>query len=251
MPFFERDGLALHYSEVGNGPPVLLIHGWGGRGRRQWHATMLELKDRYRFVALDLRGHGRSKEVKRPTYGWADLIGDSEALRDQLGIERWLVVGYSFGGLVALEYARIAPRRVVAACAVAPMVLPPVIARLVRWLKMPVATLLKSARKISPAVSGKALHNISKTRLRTLFHTVRMMEEWDPGDERIAEDVPVIMILGEHDRMARSERAMKIAPTVEVRVIEGAGHFPLWQQPERFVSELSKVLAKYARYRAS
>src|ERR1700736_6815221 len=121
MPFFERDGLALHYSDVGQGPPVLLIHGWGGRGRRQWHATMLELRDRYRFIALDLRGHGRSKEVKQPGYGWRDLVGDCEALRQMLGIEKWTVVGYSFGGLMALEYGRIAPDAVVAACAVAPM----------------------------------------------------------------------------------------------------------------------------------
>jgi len=246
MPFFERDGLALHYAEVGQGPPVLLIHGWGGRGRRQWHATMLQLRDRYRFVALDLRGHGRSKEVKRPTYGWSELVADCEALRELIGISRWTVVGYSFGGLVALEYARRMPGSVVAVCAVAPMVLPPAIARLVRWMKVPVAAILRSARNLSPALAGKALHNISKTRLRTLFHTVRMMEDWKPGSERIPESVPVIMIIGEHDRVARSDRAMKIAPTVEVRIIEHAGHFPLWQQRERFVDELSRVLAKYA-----
>lgn len=247
MPFFERDGLALHYSDVGQGPAVLLIHGWGGRGRRQWHATMLELRDRYRFIALDLRGHGRSKETKQPTYGWKDLVDDGEALRHLLGIETWTVVGYSFGGLVALEYARVAPQSVVAACAVAPMVLPPAIARMMRWLKIPMATILRSARHLPPSLSGKALHNISKTRLRTLFHTVRMMEEWKSGGSRVPAGVPVVMIIGEHDRVARSERALMVAKTVEVRVIEDAGHFPLWQQRERFVGELSDVLAKYAK----
>jgi pimeloyl-ACP methyl ester carboxylesterase len=69
----------------------------------------------------------------------------------------------------------------------------------------------------------------------------------DSGNDRIDENLPVIMIIGEHDRVTRSEGAMKIAPTVEVRVIEGAGHFPLWQQRERFVDELSRVLEKYAR----
>jgi pimeloyl-ACP methyl ester carboxylesterase len=247
MPFFERDALALHYSDVGLGPAVLLIHGWGGRGRRQWHATMLELRDRYRFIALDLRGHGRSDEVRQPAYGWAELVADCEALRHLLGIAKWTVVGYSFGGLVALEYARIAPASVVASCAVAPMVLPPAIARMMRWLKIPMATLLRGARNLPPSLSGKALHNISKTRLRTLFHTVRMMELWKGSGDRVPDDIPVIMILGEHDRVSRSDRALVVASKVEVRVIEGAGHFPLWQQRERFVGELSKVLARYAR----
>jgi pimeloyl-ACP methyl ester carboxylesterase len=247
MPFFARDGLALHYADVGQGPAVLLIHGWGGRGRRQWHATMLELRDRYRFIALDLRGHGRSDEVKQPAYGWVDLVADCEALRELLGIAEWTIVGYSFGGLVALEYARIAPNGVVAVCAVAPMVLPPAIARLMRWLKIPMATLLRGARRLPPSLSGKALHNISKTRLRTLFHTVRMMELWKSSGARVPDDVPVIMILGERDRVSRSERALAIASRVEVRVIEDAGHFPLWQQRERFVGELSQVLARYAR----
>ena len=247
MPFFERDGLALHYSDVGQGAPVLLIHGWGGRGRRQWHATMQELRDRFRFVALDLRGHGRSKEVKTPAYGWRELIDDCEALRHLLHIEKWTVVGYSFGGLVALEYARLAPAGVTAACAVAPMVLPPSVARLMRWLKFPMATILRSARRLPPSLSGKALHNVSKTRLRTLFHTVAMMEQWTGRGRRIPETIPVIMIIGERDRLARSERALVIAPTVDVRVIEEAGHFPLWQQRERFVAELDRVLTKYAR----
>jgi pimeloyl-ACP methyl ester carboxylesterase len=226
---------------------VLLIHGWGGRGRRQWHATMLQLKDRFRFIALDLRGHGRSKEVRTPSYGWAELVDDAEALRALLAIPAWTVVGYSFGGIVALEYARRKPDSVVAACAVAPMVLPPAVARLMRWLKIPMATLLRSARHLPPSLSTKALHNISKTRLRTLFHTVRMMEDWKPGSDRVPDRVPVIMIIGELDRVARSERALAIAPKVEVRVIEDAGHFPLWQQRERFVGELSQVLGKYAR----
>jgi pimeloyl-ACP methyl ester carboxylesterase len=246
MPFFERDGLALHYADVGEGPPVLLVHGWGGRGRRQWHATMQQLKDRYRFIALDLRGHGRSKEVRTPRYGWSDLVDDAEALREVLGIEAWTVVGYSFGGLVALEYARRKPAAVVAACAVAPMVLPPAVARIMRWLKIPMATLLRGARHLPPSLSTKALHNISKSRLRTLFHTVRMMEDWKSGPERVSETVPVIVIIGELDRLARSERVLKIAQRVEVRVIEDAGHFPLWQQRERFVEELTRVLDRYA-----
>jgi len=247
MPFFERDGLALHYSDEGTGPPVLLIHGWGGRGRRQWHATMLGLRDRYRFVALDLRGHGSSAELPDPAYGWTELVGDCEALRSLLGIGRWTVVGYSFGGVLALEYARLAPSAVVAVCAVAPMVLPPAIARLTRFLKIPIATLLRSARNLPPEMTGKTLHNIAQTRLRTLFHTVRMMEEWTTSGPPIPQTVPVVVMVGERDRVAHSEHVLPMAPHARMLVIPDAGHFPLYHQREQFVEQLDSVLHDYAK----
>ena len=123
MPFFERAGLKLHYFEAGQGPPVLLIHGWGGRARRQWHNTVLELQAGYHFYALELRGHGHSEDASDPSYDWAELVADCDALRAICGIDRWLVVGYSFGALVALQYAALLPRRVMGACAVSPLLL--------------------------------------------------------------------------------------------------------------------------------
>jgi len=247
MPFFEHDGLRLQYFEAGEGPPVLLIHGWGGRARRQWHATVSELRASYRLFGLSLRGHGQSDEVDDPTYGLSDLAADCDALRVAAGVERWLVCGYSFGGIVALKYASLYPDRVKAVCAVSPMIVPAWLALTMRYLRWPVANVLRLARTLPPALSGKMLHNIAKTRLRTLFHTVDLMKHWEPRTTGIPAFVPAVIILGDEDRSAHGERAIAAAPKMDVRMLENTGHFPLWRQRERFVKELRDVLDTYAR----
>jgi pimeloyl-ACP methyl ester carboxylesterase len=223
---------------------VLLIHGWGGRARRQWHKVIADLQLSYQFFALDLRGHGHSQEVRNPEYGWSELVEDCESLRRYVSVERWTVVGYSFGGLLALEYAALRPERVRAVCAVSPLVIPWWAGFSMRYFRFPIAWLLKLARKLPPALSGAMAHNVAKTRLRTLFHTVDMMRNWRPQATGIPASVPIVLILGDSDRAAR--RALSVAPQVDVRFLEETGHFPLWKHRERFVREFGNFLATYS-----
>ena len=247
MPFFDHAGLKHEYFEVGEGPPVLLIHGWGGRARRQWHKTIVDLRGTYHFYAISLRGHGHSEELREPDYDWASLVADCEALRQLAGVERWMVVGYSFGGIVGLQYASMHPDRVVAACAISPLIISKWLARAMRRLRWPVAWVLRLARKLPPALSGKMLHNVAKTRLRTLFHTVDMMYAWQPRKTAVPASVPVIIILGEEDRSAHGERAIAAAPKADVRMLADTDHFPLWRRRERFVQEMRDVLQTYVK----
>jgi pimeloyl-ACP methyl ester carboxylesterase len=223
---------------------VLLIHGWGGRARRQWHRVIVDLQRSYHFFALDLRGHGHSEEVPDPEYDWSALVDDCEALRRTVSVEQWTVVGYSFGGLVALQYAALRPERVRAVCAVSPLIVPWWAAFAMRHFRLPIAWLLRLARKLPPALSTAMAHNVAKTRLRTLFHTVDMMRTWKPQGTPIPTSVAVVLILGDDDRAAR--RAMPVAPKVDVRFLEGTGHFPLWKHRERFVEAFRDVLATYS-----
>jgi pimeloyl-ACP methyl ester carboxylesterase len=247
VPFFDSSGLRLQYFEQGQGAPVLLIHGWGGRARRQWHKIIVELQHSYHFFALNLRGHGRSEEVEDPDYDWAALIEDCETLRRAAGVDRWVVVGYSFGGLLALEYAATRPEHVSVVCAVSPLIVPRWAAFAMRHFRWPIAWLLKLARRLPPALSGAMAHNVSKTRLRTLFHTVAMMRAWRPDSMRIPDTVPVVLVLGDEDRLAKSDRVIAVSRKGDVRLLEQTGHFPLWKQRERFVRELSDILKTYVQ----
>ena len=99
------------YCDVGEGPPVFLIHGIGA-SRHSWDGLVEHLRSEFRCISYDLRGHGKSP-TPAPPYSLAELVCDLEALRAKLGIEKAHFVGHSLGGMIAPAYARAFPGRVI------------------------------------------------------------------------------------------------------------------------------------------
>jgi 3-oxoadipate enol-lactonase len=81
-------------------PTVLLLHGWTATADLNWFTCYEPLGEHFRVIALDHRGHGRGIRSRR-AFRLADCADDAVALCDALGVERFLVVGYSMGGTVA------------------------------------------------------------------------------------------------------------------------------------------------------
>src|SRR5918995_1960878 len=103
-------GMSLFVHVVGNGYPLLLMH--GGPGLDHWTmAPFRQLADRFTLILYDHRCNGRSTGAPVSSMTWENLTADAEALREKLGFERWAVLGHSFGGHVALEYALRYPDR--------------------------------------------------------------------------------------------------------------------------------------------
>ncbi|HXP73037.1 MAG TPA: alpha/beta hydrolase [Stellaceae bacterium] len=94
----------------GDGPPLFLIHGIGA-SRHSWDGVVRLLRQDYRCIAYDLRGHGVSP-VPPPPYSLDDLVEDLEALRRELGIPKAHFMGHSLGGMIGPAYARRYPDRV-------------------------------------------------------------------------------------------------------------------------------------------
>lgn len=104
----------LYVEEVGtpDGIPAVFLHGGPGAGCEPYHRRLFD-PQRYRLVLFDQRGSGRSRphaELQANTT-W-DLVADMELIREQLGIERWLVFGGSWGSTLGLAYAQSHPQRV-------------------------------------------------------------------------------------------------------------------------------------------
>lgn len=102
-------GKRLHVEVVGpaSAPALLYLHGGPGTGSYDFlrHQQAL-LAPHLRLIALDQRGVLRSDPLAEgEPFGLADLVEDCEALRQQLGLERWTVLGHSFGGYLAVSYA--------------------------------------------------------------------------------------------------------------------------------------------------
>src|SRR5262245_46211066 len=112
MPTYSANGLRIHVQQAGEGPDVVLIHGLTG-DLSIWFLcrAMQELGASHRVTAYDLRGHGYS-DVTAEGYTSADHAGDLISLLDVLGIGRARLVGHSFGAVIALHAAALAPGRV-------------------------------------------------------------------------------------------------------------------------------------------
>jgi proline iminopeptidase len=96
--------VSLFVKVIGQGYPLLLMHGGPGMD----HTSMLPLQpcaDQFTLVFYDQRCNGRSEGAEVTSMTWENLTADADALRQRLGFDRWAVLGQSFGGMVALEYA--------------------------------------------------------------------------------------------------------------------------------------------------
>jgi pimeloyl-ACP methyl ester carboxylesterase len=96
-------GVTLNYRLEGQGEPLICIHGVGSY-LEAWEGVVERLRDRFRILTFDLRGHGRSSKV-RGRYEIDDFVGDVLALADHAGFESFNLAGFSLGGLIAQRLA--------------------------------------------------------------------------------------------------------------------------------------------------
>ena len=96
--------VSLNVKVMGQGYPLVLMHGGPGA---DLHTVMSfrPLADQFTLVFYDHRGNGRTKGAPVESMNFESLTADADALRQALGFDQWAVLGHSFGGYVALEYA--------------------------------------------------------------------------------------------------------------------------------------------------
>jgi pimeloyl-ACP methyl ester carboxylesterase len=115
MPFVERGGVRIYFEVVGEGPPVVLLHGAAG-DRTMWrHAGYVEGLREFACVLVDSRGHGLSdKPGGEAAYRIEEYAADVEAVIETLGAPRVALCGYSDGAHVSASVAVNIPNRVAA-----------------------------------------------------------------------------------------------------------------------------------------
>jgi pimeloyl-ACP methyl ester carboxylesterase len=104
MPKLDRNGVKIHYEEHGSGTPVLLSHGYSATSR-MWNDQVAALKDHYRVITWDMRGHGQSDYPESSEeYSERHTVDDMAAILRALRIERAVIGGLSLGGVMSLGF---------------------------------------------------------------------------------------------------------------------------------------------------
>jgi 3-oxoadipate enol-lactonase len=111
MPYANLNGLNLYFERAGDGPRLLFISGTGGDLRVQPNVFASPLARSFDLLAYDQRGLGRTDKPDVP-YSMAQYADDAAALLDHVGWEDALILGVSFGGMVAQELVLRHPQRV-------------------------------------------------------------------------------------------------------------------------------------------
>jgi pimeloyl-ACP methyl ester carboxylesterase len=110
VAFIENEGVKLYWDQAGQGPPLLLIMGLAYPSQ-MWHRTRPLLAERYRTIAFDNRGSGRS-DVPQGPYSIEAMASDAAAVLDAADVRSAHVYGVSMGGMIAQEFALQYPDRV-------------------------------------------------------------------------------------------------------------------------------------------
>src|SRR3982074_1960064 len=111
MPKINRNGVNIHYEVHGDGPPLLLTHGYSSTSA-MWQGQIEALSKHHKLVLWDMRGPGQSDYPTEPAaYSEALTVADMAALLDEVGADTAIVGGLSLGGYMSLSFYRAHPQR--------------------------------------------------------------------------------------------------------------------------------------------
>ena len=254
------------FVKMGEGPVLLLLHGLGC-DHTTWLPAMHELARHYTVIAPDLLGHGVSAKP-RADYSVGGYANGMRDLLTVLDIDKVTVVGHSFGGGIAMQFAYQFPERTERMILVAPGGLGPEVTPFIRAITLPgfhqamgVAT-LPGVRHLGKA-GLRALSRTSIPAARDLGEVAEIYESFKDPRARAAiahvvravvdlkgqivtmvdrayltQAMPMLVVWGADDVVipaTHADNVARIAPGAVVEVLPNSGHFPHKDHPDRFV----------------
>lgn len=269
MATAELEGLRLHYECDGDGPPLLVLHGGLGLDHQMYRRTLAPLAEDFRLIFVDQRGNGRSVPVDPTTITMEQLADDAAALADHLGVQRFCVLGHSYGGFVAQELALRHGNRLDGLVLVdtTPGQLgegedategqgpepPPEVMAMMSRIPASDDEMAEGMAELLPAYFHRPQRvDLTAVEAGTVFRAAAMVRgfevlaSWSSVDRLGRIDVPTLVMAGRHDVFTSFPQAHRIAdrmPGATVVIFEESGHFPWIEEPERFWSVLRRWFA--------
>jgi pimeloyl-ACP methyl ester carboxylesterase/tetratricopeptide (TPR) repeat protein len=260
-----KSGLSVAYVESGpsDGQPVILLHGVTDSSF-SYSRVLPMLDKRFRYYALDLRGHGESD---KPGTGYAmrDFASDVAGFMEAKGIPRAVVVGHSMGSFVAMQTALDHPQRVerlvlIGSATTANSGAVPEVRGLFAGLKDPIPVSFirqfqvgTSSDKLPEDFIAGVVSESQKAPARVWRAALEGVaaEDYKPRLPKIT--VPVTIFWGEKETVFFRDQQDLLKAGLkrsELKIYPDAGHAPHWEFPERFAEDLNRILASSTEQRA-
>ncbi len=271
------NGTNLYYEVLGEGIPCIALHGGLGMDHTYFKASFGPLNDHLQFIYLDQRGNGRSDRPPSETITIPQLAADVDALRHHLGYEKIALLGHSFGGFIALEYATTYPESLTHLMLfdTSPGRFEPTPEELAERPDPSTVSqeAVEAAQKLfsSPPSPDEATGGLSLGHARAYVHktdpavlvsdfseVIRDMSTailgfmalsgWSVVDklDRIA--CPTLVTCGRYDLQTTPECAKRLStaiPDAELVWLEDSAHFPWVEEPEVFFAAVEEWLTRH------
>lgn len=282
--WWSPDGLRLHARDYPGGsgpgegaPPVICLPGLT-RNARDYHALAARLSPRFRVIAVDLRGRGESAYAKDPmSYVPLTYVQDVEAMLRAFGIERFVAIGTSLGGIVTMLLAAMHHGVIAGAVLndVGPEIEPAGLARIRGYVGRSSSwpTWMHAARAVAEAngdmypdyriedwlAMAKRLYRLNSAGRVVLDYDMRIAEPFRvPGNEAGPDmwralaalaGVPALVVRGQRSDIlsaATAERMAAALPGAELVTVPGIGHAPTLSEPA-LAAPIDRMLARALR----
>lgn len=253
--------ISLNYTELGQGRPVIILHGLFGSARN-WQGIARALADNYRVITPDLRNHGQSPHLDSMSY--SEMADDVIAIADKLNLSEIIIVGHSMGGKVAMTAALTQPERFSALVIVdiAPVEYEHDFNLFIDAMLSLNLQTLKSRAQAETALT-KVIDDISVIQL-LLQNLIRSGDkfEWRINLQGIMTNLgligqfpdtlknsvcrlPALFLGGSESDYLRSlynNEIYQYFPSAEITMINGSGHWPHAEKPNEFLKHLKTFI---------
>lgn len=249
----------IKHISVGRGPnKVLVLHGWFGSAEA-WRPIFPALDtERFTYAFMDYRGYGeRGDEIGE--YTIEEIARDALALADQLGWDKFNLVGHSMGGKAVQRVLANAPQRVRRIVAITPVPASGVKFDEATWTFFSSAATEAQVRhaiifnttgaRLSRAwVGGLVKHSLENSRHEAFASYLRAWANGDFTAEINGNPVCMQVIVGEHDTALTEELMrqtyLRCYPNAELVVMKNAGHYPMDETPVSLATTFEEFLAR-------
>jgi len=259
MPEIQVRDITMYYEECGRGRPLLLLHGLGS-SVRDWDLQMPAFSQRYRVVAVDMRGHGHSSKPKGP-YSLPMFAADTAEFIRRRRLAPAHVVGISMGGMIAFQLAVDTPELLQSMVLVncGPELVPRTFKEKLQVQQRMLITRVMGMRRMGEFLAPRLFPKPDQAQLRQLI-----AERWAQNDQRAylaslralvgwsvtahLEQItcPTLIVAAEEDYtpLAVKEAYAAQMPNARLHVIEDSRHATPIDQPEQFNQAVLAFLAQ-------